>query len=224
MKRCKGPCGLDKATTEFTANRSLQDGLCRLCKPCRKAEKAASHQRNREKQLRKFAAWRAANPDKVKANNARSYRDGREKVRAQQNAKRAANPDLNRERQSAYYAANKQRFEGYRKRYKAENPERWRMAMSVGRHRYEAAKRAATVQSFTAAQLEARVSVFGDRCAYCSGPFEQLDHLKPIARGGPHCLANFRPACAACNHRKRAKNPFEWLAKLQRQREVLPLP
>lgn len=223
MKRCSA-CRAEKTLSEFHANKNQPDGLCHACKPCRKVQKAESHQRNREKQLKKFAAWRAANPDKVKANNDRSYREGREKIRAQQNARRRSNPEQYRARDAAYYAANRSRFESYRKRYKVENPERWRAAMAAGRLRYEAAKRTATIQEFSGAELAQRVSVFGDRCAYCAGPFEHLDHLKPIARGGPHCLANFRPACAACNHRKRAKNPFEWLAKLQRLREILPLP
>lgn len=30
------------------------------------------------------------------------------------------------------------------------------------------------------------------------------DHVKPLAKGGPHILANIRPACVSCNSRKHA--------------------
>jgi 5-methylcytosine-specific restriction endonuclease McrA len=63
--------------------------------------------------------------------------------------------------------------------------------------------------------IVARVSVFGERCAYCGGPFEHLDHVKPISLGGPHILSNLRPSCAKCNLTKNAKPAKEWLANLR---------
>jgi 5-methylcytosine-specific restriction endonuclease McrA len=39
----------------------------------------------------------------------------------------------------------------------------------------------------------------------CSGPFEHVDHVKPIAKGGLNVLSNMRPACGSCNSAKRAK-------------------
>jgi 5-methylcytosine-specific restriction endonuclease McrA len=39
-------------------------------------------------------------------------------------------------------------------------------------------------------------------CAYCGMPVAfdlQLDHRRPIARGGQHVLANLAPCCARCN-------------------------
>ncbi|MGX7727586.1 HNH endonuclease [Rhodococcus sp. 5G237] len=35
-----------------------------------------------------------------------------------------------------------------------------------------------------------------------------VDHVKPINKGGPHMLANLRPACGPCNSRKRDQWPF----------------
>lgn len=68
--------------------------------------------------------------------------------------------------------------------------------------------RAATVAPFTREQLAARMAYFGNRCWICAGPFEQVDHVKPLAKGGPHMLANLRPSCAPCNNRKRARWPL----------------
>ena len=53
------------------------------------------------------------------------------------------------------------------------------------------------VEPFTKDELVAR---WGDACAHCGGPFEQLDHF-PVAviNGGTHTIENCRPSCAPCN-------------------------
>jgi hypothetical protein len=54
----------------------------------------------------------------------------------------------------------------------------------------------------TPEQFHARMSMFGNRCFICLGPYEHADHLKPLAAGGPNMLANWRPLCEDCNLRK----------------------
>ncbi|MFJ4997109.1 HNH endonuclease [Microbacterium sp. NPDC088619] len=39
----------------------------------------------------------------------------------------------------------------------------------------------------------------------CRGPFENLDHVKPVSLGGITTLSNLRPACVSCNSLKRAR-------------------
>lgn len=56
--------------------------------------------------------------------------------------------------------------------------------------------------SFAASELKAKMSYWGDKCWVCGGPAEAIDHVKPVSRGGPHMLANFRPICRLCNSRK----------------------
>lgn len=74
-----------------------------------------------------------------------------------------------------------------------------------------AMKRKATIQKFDVESLNQRMSVFGYKCAYCRGPFEHIDHVKPLSKGGPHCLSNLRPSCAYCNLSKHNKTLKEWL-------------
>jgi 5-methylcytosine-specific restriction endonuclease McrA len=45
-------------------------------------------------------------------------------------------------------------------------------------------------------------------CWLCGGPREQVDHVKPIAAGGSHILANLRPICGSCNQKKWATWPL----------------
>lgn len=63
--------------------------------------------------------------------------------------------------------------------------------------------RAGLVIPFTSAQLAARMAMFSG-CWMCGGAWDTVDHVKPIAKGGAHILANLRPACRSCNSSKNA--------------------
>lgn len=65
--------------------------------------------------------------------------------------------------------------------------------------------RASRCAPITASALTARMAYFGFVCWMCGGPFEHVDHVKPVSRGGPHILSNLRPSCAPCNSKKRDK-------------------
>jgi 5-methylcytosine-specific restriction endonuclease McrA len=51
------------------------------------------------------------------------------------------------------------------------------------------------------------------RCAYCPRPAETLDHVVPLALGGPHSAANLVPACNCCNTDKGDTPLIVWLAR-----------
>lgn len=106
----------------------------------------------------------------------------------------------------------KMRFDN---RYRANRRKAWQL--------YHARKRRCTTSTMRASAIEARVSVFGWQCAYCNGPYQHLDHLKPLSRGGPHILANLRPSCARCNQRKSATPAREWLSRMTAA-APMPLP
>src|SRR3954449_2419463 len=42
----------------------------------------------------------------------------------------------------------------------------------------------------------------GHRCQYCGAAAENIDHVIPRSRGGPHTWENVVAACRACNSRK----------------------
>ena len=50
-------------------------------------------------------------------------------------------------------------------------------------------------------------------CAYCSGPYEELEHRIPIDRGGGTTAKNCVPSCQSCNRRKGALHPDEIIAR-----------
>lgn len=62
------------------------------------------------------------------------------------------------------------------------------------------------------------VAVFDSKCAYCGEKSDalQMDHVMPLARGGPHCLENITPACLTCNTSKHDSTVDEWRARQAR--------
>lgn len=49
----------------------------------------------------------------------------------------------------------------------------------------------------------------GNRCQYCSGPAESIDHIIPRSRGGVHTWENVVACCRRCNVRKGSRLPAE---------------
>lgn len=53
-----------------------------------------------------------------------------------------------------------------------------------------------------------RIKFYGNKCWICGGPYESLDHVKPLIRGGNNLPSNLRPACLKCNSSKGCKWPI----------------
>lgn len=56
----------------------------------------------------------------------------------------------------------------------------------------------------------------GHRCQYCGRPAENLDHVLPRSRGGPHTWENVVASCRTCNARKEDRLPHECGMTLRR--------
>ena len=57
----------------------------------------------------------------------------------------------------------------------------------------------------------------GHRCQYCGASAENIDHVIPRSRGGPHAWDNVVAACRPCNSRKRDRLLEESGMKLRRK-------
>ena len=126
--------------------------------------------------------WERRNPEKKKAAGAIFRQRHRSSETQRQYAWRAKNPEVHKATQ---------------RRYMQRHPEKNLQWLSNRRARKLAAPGYATAE-----QIIARVEYYGRRCYMCGGPYEHLDHVIPIARGGSNWPANLRPSCAPCNMRK----------------------
>lgn len=87
------------------------------------------------------------------------------------------------------------------------NPDAGRL-MSAKRH----ALKMGSESGVTIAEIRAIKKAYGNMCAYCGRPAATVDHVIPLARGGPHIASNLVPACGSCNSQKGNRTPEEWRA------------
>lgn len=192
-KRCCR-CATWLPVESFHTDRSRKDGRCPDCKSCRLATNAKGKARLKAQRAERRAAL-LTSPPRSKAckvcledkpltqfvvNSRLRWGRGERCKTCHNAASRASFKDDQRRRELA-----------------AESYRRWR-----------ARKLAATVAPISSAQINARMSMFGYKCWMCGGPFEHVDHVKPLSKGGLHMLCNLRPACGSCNRSKAARWPF----------------
>lgn len=132
----------------------------------------------------------------------RSRKDGRQRtckkcatVRAAE--RRAADLSAHAEYQRKWRAGNREAVRAIDKRYyDAHAGENW-----ASRYRTRARLYGfdPVVVIFSRDEL---IQAYGDSCFYCSGAFEEIDHVVAVVNGGEHTLENVRPSCTSCNRKK----------------------
>lgn len=83
-----------------------------------------------------------------------------------------------------------------------ESIRRYDSANRAGRRRY-ALLLAASGRCSTE-QLAGRIAYYGWACWMCGDPWDQIDHVLPVSKGGSKWPANLRPSCGPCNRKKSA--------------------
>lgn len=133
------------------------------------------------------AAWRAANPDRMKA------------IRERDKEKRYGPHTIEaaRKRRREIYAADPERFRSYTQKRRA------RRINSGGEH--------------TKAEIAQLLKKQNGKCAACKSKVEQgyeRDHILPLFLGGTNDIRNIQLLCRACNRRKSAKHPIAFAQEL----------
>lgn len=144
-------------------------------------------------------AWNKANRGRINKKRRRQY----QKLRQDPNYQPRVDPKAP-ERRRLYYRANRERERAQFAEWRQKNKAR----MAAHERLRRARKRGVVTIEFTQAQLDARMRYWGERCWMCGGPGEAWDHVKPLTKGGPHMLANLRPACGTCNSGKNNRWPY----------------
>ncbi|WP_097965810.1 HNH endonuclease [Streptomyces sp. or20] len=117
--------------------------------------------------------------------------------------------------------ANRERKLATTRAWRSSHPDKTRLYNHTRRARIAAA----TVVPFTYAEMLAdweEHDLYG--CAFCGGPYEDIEHLVPISKGGEHSIANIVPSCVECNRGvggKASRLPWEWLS--ERYPELAPI-
>lgn len=200
-KAC-GKCFAVKALAQYNAARREVDGRQSACKACKTATSAQ---------------WYAANRERASDSSRQWYSTHREQADEYRREWESVNRESRAEGHRRWYAANRERAADRSRSWRLRHPERY---LTAARH-YAANRRAriaaATIIPFTVDEMLAHwadLDLYG--CAFCGGPYEDIEHLVPLSRGGEHSLANIVPSCIECNRGvggKHARDPWEWLAE-----------
>jgi 5-methylcytosine-specific restriction endonuclease McrA len=182
--------------------------------------------------LEQAARFRTETPEARAVRNARqkAWKDAhREQVRAEGRAYSKAN----REQGQAWKAANRDKLNAAEREARKRNPETYRAYVA----RYLASERGqATRQAYADANPELLRAIRNNRrallkaaegthtaedikrigaaqkwrCHWCAKPVGknyEVDHIRPISKGGSNWPRNLCIACRPCNRRKRASDP-----------------
>lgn len=230
-------CGIDKPFDRFTKRKAGRYGLRADCKDCVNAYQN-SRKVVREPEIPSYQECSVCNqnlpadsfrlvrkrlsPDCEKCRSERRravarrlYAENRDQVIARKRAWRENNRESERARWRAIYWRDPEAAREKNKLYREGNREYWvrhregnRLAYNAVQAKRRAALRGSACESFSVELLAKRVEYYGSRCWICGDPYEHIDHVKPISKGGPHMLSNLRPACGPCNLSKANKWPY----------------
>jgi 5-methylcytosine-specific restriction endonuclease McrA len=201
QKLCR-KCGAFKELHCFHHRSSSPDGHVSYCKTCKAAADKASYPSRSAIKLAYAKTYRETHHEECKAAIREHYKKNKERYIEQGRLWRMAHPERDALMKRAWVDR---------------NPERRKAVSRMASHRRRALMRKTQVAAFTIDDVAARCSVFGDLCAYCGGGERMtIDHVIPISRGGPHILANLRPACQRCNFSKHKKKLGEWTPPVRR--------
>jgi hypothetical protein len=188
LKCCTG-CGVVKPLDQFQRQANQSDGHKPKCRPCTKAVQSADYLANRDEYSARMREAYRANPEPYKARAQRRYREKPEAVKA---------------KIWEWQKRNRVKVNAYHKKNRLANPDASRARV---RKRYAVRKGAKSVK-FTVQQLNQKRAYWANQCWVCKAEPDSWDHVKPLAKGGAHILANLRPICRFCNSSKQAKWPF----------------
>jgi len=228
-------CEIEKPFNCFHKSKKEKSGFKSACKLCLNTQNAkyAAKRRITDRDLlnKRTFEWRKRklkeNPNYCKQEYYRRHESNKANARKYYHS----NIEKCLMRQKNWIVNNKEKSLNASRNWKIKNIEQsrtkhraWMKNNADAVRNYNRKRRAlkvkATIHQFSQHELMARMSVFGFVCAYCGGPFEQIDHVKALSKGGYHCLANLRPSCSKCNSSKHNKPLLVWLMEKARMNSV----
>lgn len=213
-------CGVS-GSDKFGPEPRSRDGLQARCKECNRArcrvfsakyrasliatdqqayramrheEHARHYAKHREKLIARTRAYEIANPEKIREYRRTSGVNKRSKLK---HADRVADYDRQ------YHIANRETLNAKTRERYAKDPS----TANARINRRRAREMNAPGDGVTAEQWREILEINDNRCAYCleRAQILEMDHVRPLSRGGEHSLDNVVPACSTCNSSKKAK-------------------
>lgn len=191
----KTHCNTDKAKATCKAYRSTEN---------HKISQARWNQSTKGKATKKAYA---------QTNKYKKYRHSDEFIKHQKeyDKLRANDPDIRSRRQKSL--KDYQQTDAFKKSVIKYNQSS-KGQMRVKRGNYNRRIRINTARIYySAEELRNRFNHFGNRCVYCGGEYQSIDHVIPLSDGGYDAIYNLVPACIRCNSSKNNHALQDWYPK-----------
>jgi 5-methylcytosine-specific restriction endonuclease McrA len=157
-----------------------------------------------EKARRRVAAWRELNPEKSKASIAEWKMVNRDRARQSVIRWHKANSEKRKGHCAKYRKKHAENIKSGKKKWYIANKDK-----AVVYSHLRRARKAANGGSFTAEEWEALKRCYVYTCLRCGKVEPEIkltvDHVVPVALGGPNILGKIQPLCKACNQSKGIK-------------------
>jgi hypothetical protein len=180
------------------------------CKECKRARQAKWKRENPEREKAQQAKWKRENRERVKAYDAKRYAENREREKARQAKRYAENPEREKARQAKWQRDNPERVNANSAKWRAAHPGK-KNALTAKRR---ALKRAQTCTCCTPQQ-------FADVYVQANKLGREVDHTKPLALGGLHCVKNLEGLTPAIHRFKTAECDIPRIAAARRAKSNL---
>ena len=201
LKHCKR---CNKETERY------ESGGCKVCvRDDRQKHRAENKDTEKAKSRERAAAWRKLNPEKAKQRRDEFYKKHSEKIKANAAAAYAADPDKFRARAKAKNLANPDMQRNASAKWKSNNKDACRAQDNNRR-----AKKIANGGRLSKCIVEKLMKLQRRKCACCGLPLGDnfhIDHIMPLARGGPNTDQNAQLLHSKCNLQKSAKHPVDFM-------------
>lgn len=212
MKPCIS-CGVSKPAEEFRRNSRRSDGRDNRCKECFKAKDAVYRAENPGRIAAIRQKWNAAHPGRAREMFSAWYAEHGHTVRARANEYYHRNRHVALMKMRERRMANPTEWNARIQRSKAKKPLLYAEIGRANRHAYRARKR--DVGGKLTAGLAARLfKLQQGKCPCCGRPLGRdyhLDHILPLALGGPNEDWNIQLLRRRCNSQKHAKHPIDFM-------------
>lgn len=174
----------------------------------------ANYWKNKEAVDARHRQHHHENKEKLNAKKKEKYYECREEILEKRRLIRLENIEVHRAYHNEYRKKNQEKVSRYAKSYNDKYPQRGRLLRAKRRAREKG--NGGTLSKDIAQRL---MELQKGKCRVCGKPLKgdyHIDHIVPLAKGGPNTDSNCQLLHSKCNLSKGAKDPYDYAMRLGR--------